>query len=66
VAFRAVLFDWRGTLVVSPTFAGWAAEALRRLGSHLGDRDRRLDLGGSLFDRARLAERHLGAGDDGR
>ena len=32
MAFRAVLFDWRGTLVVSPTFAGWAAEALRRLG----------------------------------
>jgi len=32
VAFRAVLFDWRGTLVVSPTFEGWAGEALRRLG----------------------------------
>jgi FMN phosphatase YigB (HAD superfamily) len=32
VAFRAVLFDWRGTLVVSPTFEAWAGEALRRLG----------------------------------
>ena len=32
MAFRGVLFDWRGTLVVSPTFEGWIAEALRRLG----------------------------------
>ena len=32
VAFHGVLFDWRGTLVVSPTFEGWVAEALRRLG----------------------------------
>lgn len=32
MAVRGVLFDWRGTLVVSPTFAGWITEALRRLG----------------------------------
>ena len=32
MAFRAVLFDWRGTLVVSPTPEAWAGEALRRLG----------------------------------
>lgn len=32
MGFRGVLFDWRGTLVVSPTFEGWIAEALRRLG----------------------------------
>jgi FMN phosphatase YigB (HAD superfamily) len=29
---RGVLFDWRGTLVVSPTEEEWAAAALRRLG----------------------------------
>ena len=32
MTFRGVLFDWRGTLVVSPTFEGWVSEALRRLG----------------------------------
>ena len=32
MTFRGVLFDWRGTLVVSPTFHAWVAEALRRLG----------------------------------
>jgi FMN phosphatase YigB (HAD superfamily) len=32
MAFRAVLFDWRGTLVVAPTFEQWAGESLRRLG----------------------------------
>jgi HAD superfamily hydrolase (TIGR01509 family) len=32
VPFRAVLFDWRGTLVATPTDGQWAAEALRRLG----------------------------------
>lgn len=31
MAFRGVLFDWRGTLVLSPTFDRWAGEALRRL-----------------------------------
>lgn len=31
-AFRAVLFDWRGTLVTTLTDEEWAAEALRRLG----------------------------------
>jgi FMN phosphatase YigB (HAD superfamily) len=36
MAFRAVLFDWRGTLVVGPTPAEWAAEALRRLGRPAG------------------------------
>ncbi|MFI9814482.1 HAD family hydrolase [Saccharothrix variisporea] len=29
---RAVIFDWRGTLVLTPTFRGWVTEALRRLG----------------------------------
>jgi FMN phosphatase YigB (HAD superfamily) len=29
---RAVIFDWRGTLVLTPTFRGWVAEALRRIG----------------------------------
>ena len=32
MTFRGVLFDWRGTLVVSPTCEGWVGEALRRLG----------------------------------
>ncbi|MBY8851005.1 HAD family hydrolase [Saccharothrix sp. MB29] len=27
-----MIFDWRGTLVLAPTFTGWATEALRRLG----------------------------------
>jgi HAD superfamily hydrolase (TIGR01509 family) len=36
MAFRGVLFDWRGTLVVGPTFDGWIAEALRRLGRPSG------------------------------
>ncbi|CCH33840.1 HAD-IA family hydrolase [Actinosynnema sp. NPDC047251] len=29
---RAVIFDWRGTLVLAPTFRGWVTEALRRAG----------------------------------
>ena len=32
MTFRAVLFDWRGTLVTTLDEAAWAAEALRRLG----------------------------------
>jgi len=32
MTFRGVLFDWRGTLAVSPTYETWAADALRRLG----------------------------------
>lgn len=32
MTFRGVLFDWRGTLVVSPTVESWTAEALQRLG----------------------------------
>jgi HAD superfamily hydrolase (TIGR01509 family) len=32
MTFRGVLFDWRGTLVVSLSSEEWAAEALRRLG----------------------------------
>jgi HAD superfamily hydrolase (TIGR01509 family) len=32
VGFRAVLFDWRGTLVTTLDEEAWAAEALRRLG----------------------------------
>ena len=30
--FEAVLFDWRGTLVATPTLEGWVREAMRRLG----------------------------------
>jgi FMN phosphatase YigB (HAD superfamily) len=30
--FRAVLFDWRGTLVATSTLQEWIREALRRLG----------------------------------
>lgn len=33
---RAVIFDWRGTLVLAPTFRGWVAEALRRIGRDAG------------------------------
>jgi FMN phosphatase YigB (HAD superfamily) len=33
---RAVIFDWRGTLVVTPTFRGWVSEALRRIGRDVG------------------------------
>ncbi|MBW4719857.1 HAD family hydrolase [Saccharothrix obliqua] len=29
---RAVIFDWRGTLVLAPTFRRWATAALRRSG----------------------------------
>ncbi|WP_200953314.1 HAD family hydrolase [Agromyces sp. Root81] len=32
VTIRAVLFDWRGTLVVSPTPEEWVADGLRRAG----------------------------------
>jgi HAD superfamily hydrolase (TIGR01509 family) len=35
---RGVLFDWRGTLVVSPTVEQWVAEALRRLGRPADER----------------------------
>ena len=34
VPFRAVLFDWRGTLTTTLTEAEWVQEALRRLGRH--------------------------------
>jgi phosphoglycolate phosphatase-like HAD superfamily hydrolase len=40
VSFRAVIFDWRGTLVVAPTVHNLAAQALDRLGrssSHAGE-----------------------------
>ncbi|WP_238412312.1 HAD family hydrolase [Saccharothrix deserti] len=33
---RAVIFDWRGTLVLTPTFTGWIEEALRRIGRDVG------------------------------
>ncbi|MEU4763265.1 HAD-IA family hydrolase [Actinosynnema sp. NPDC023794] len=33
---RAVIFDWRGTLVLTPTFRAWVAEALRRIGRDTG------------------------------
>ena len=36
MTFGAVLFDWRGTLVVASTIEEWAAEALRRLGRPVG------------------------------
>ena len=39
MSFRGVLFDWRGTLVVSPTSEEWAAEALRRLGRPADERE---------------------------
>ncbi|XVS62789.1 HAD family hydrolase [Actinosynnema sp. CA-299493] len=42
---RAVIFDWRGTLVLAPTFRGWVSEALRRLGR---DTDRTSDVIASL------------------
>jgi FMN phosphatase YigB (HAD superfamily) len=32
MGLRGVLFDWRGTLAVSPSVEEWVAEALRRLG----------------------------------
>jgi FMN phosphatase YigB (HAD superfamily) len=32
MSFRAVLFDWRGTLATTLSEEAWAAEALRRLG----------------------------------
>jgi FMN phosphatase YigB (HAD superfamily) len=51
MVFRGVLFDWRGTLAVSPTPEQWAAEALRRL-------DRPAD------ERAELATRLAGVEDD--
>ncbi|MEU4741190.1 HAD-IA family hydrolase [Actinosynnema sp. NPDC023658] len=47
---RAVIFDWRGTLVLTPTFRGWVAEALRRIGR---DADRAADVASTL-DPARL------------
>jgi HAD superfamily hydrolase (TIGR01509 family) len=37
MAFRGVLFDWRGTLAVSPTSEGWIAAAFRRLGRPVED-----------------------------
>ncbi|MFI9011623.1 HAD family hydrolase [Actinosynnema sp. NPDC053489] len=47
---RAVIFDWRGTLVLTPTFRGWAEEALRRIGR---DPDRAADVVAAL-DPARM------------
>ncbi|WP_367137236.1 HAD family hydrolase [Saccharothrix sp. HUAS TT1] len=47
---RAVIFDWRGTLVLTPTFKGWVAEALRRIGR---DADQAAEVVASL-DPARL------------
>ena len=55
MTFRGVLFDWRGTLVVSPTFEGWIAEALRRIGRPHDDDAAagiaaRLERAGDAFD----------------
>ena len=55
MAFHGVLFDWRGTLVVSPTIEGWVAEALRRLGrpsdrSMVGELASRLERAGDHLD----------------
>ncbi len=38
-AFRAVLLDWRGTLVVAPTYRWLVVTALTRLGRRAGDAD---------------------------
>jgi FMN phosphatase YigB (HAD superfamily) len=37
-SIRAVVFDWRGTLVSELTPQGWAREALRRVGRRCDDR----------------------------
>ncbi|GGP50975.1 HAD family hydrolase [Saccharothrix coeruleofusca] len=48
---QAVIFDWRGTLVTTPTFGGWVREALRRLGRSLDDApDLAEALGGAKLD----------------
>jgi FMN phosphatase YigB (HAD superfamily) len=66
---RAVIFDWRGTLVLTPTFRGWVAEALRRIGRDTGqvaevvaalDVDR-LDVPGVDADAALHRETYYGA-----
>ena len=58
--FRGVLFDWRGTLAVSPTDEEWAAAALRRL-----DRPSDLETVGRLAHRlAQVAEELDGPGVD--
>ncbi|WP_433263142.1 HAD family hydrolase [Actinosynnema sp. CS-041913] len=57
---RAVVFDWRGTPVLAPTFRGWVAEALKRVGrdtSTAGDivallAENRLDVPGVDADAA--------------
>ncbi|MBD3940427.1 HAD family hydrolase [Microbacterium sp. NEAU-LLC] len=39
MTFRAVLFDWRGTLVVPPTMDQWAGDGLRRASRPRSERD---------------------------
>ncbi|MCE6994115.1 HAD-IA family hydrolase [Saccharothrix sp. S26] len=66
---RAVIFDWRGTLVLTPTFRGWVAEALRRIGRDPGQAAeviaaldvRRLDAPGVDADAALHREAYYGA-----
>jgi HAD superfamily hydrolase (TIGR01509 family) len=60
VAFRGVFFDWRGTLVVAPTFEGWAGEALRRLGRPAGEEA----VGEVAFQLAQVADELDGPGVD--
>uniref|UniRef100_UPI0031D0355C HAD family hydrolase n=1 Tax=Saccharothrix mutabilis TaxID=33921 RepID=UPI0031D0355C len=69
---RAVIFDWRGTLVLTPTFRGWVTEALRRLGRDTSaaadivasiDVDR-LDAPGVDADATRHRETYYGAFTD--
>jgi HAD superfamily hydrolase (TIGR01549 family) len=54
MAFRGVLFDWRGTLVVSPSTEEWATQALRRVG-------RGAEAAGELATRLRGVEDDLDA-----
>lgn len=39
MTFRAVIFDWRGTLVVTPTAVEWVADAFHRLGTNSSARE---------------------------
>ena len=53
---------------IRPAAVEITARSRQDLGSHLGSRNRRLDFGCRLLDRARLTQRHPGprVGDDGR
>ncbi|NYJ07920.1 HAD family hydrolase [Petropleomorpha daqingensis] len=73
MSFRAVLFDWRGTLVTTLDEEAWATEALRRLGrdddpallaAGLAKAAERLDAPGVDTDAARHRRTYLEAFDD--